>query len=263
MAVKLKWITPQAEHEVVHIARVSNPKAQAEGHNPAKLIRYLVANGHWSPLQMAYACFEIETPRDIARQMLRHDFDFQEFSQRYEDATQLGEFALRECRMQDSKNRQSSWPTTNAVLVGWWQSAQKSILNAVLETYKDALARGIAKEVARVILPEGLTPSRLYMCGSMRSWFHYVCLRTMDGTQKEHREVALEILAILREECPVIFSEAAIKREQDKWTTARISDVQPKSRQHPSIISGICALPRYFRDLLEPILKTWLKRLTG
>lgn len=264
MKVSLKWITEDAESTVVHIARVSNPKAQAQGHNPAKLIQYLVSHGHWSPLQMASACFEIVTTRDIARQMLRHDFDFQEFSQRYEDVRSLGEWCSRECRLQDKANRQNSFETADAELASWWLAAQSEVMKSVDEYYRSALKKGIAKEVARALLPEGLTPSRLYMSGSMRSWFHYCVLRTMEGTQKEHRAIALAILEELRLHCPVIFSAQAINREQERWKAIQreeASRTRKKLNKHPNLVSVTWSLLRYCRAHAAQRCKSLWRRL--
>jgi thymidylate synthase (FAD) len=183
---------------VAFCARVSNPAGQINTATNEKLIKYLIKNQHWSPLEMVTVCLEIETTRDIARQMLRHrSFSFQEFSQRYADPTaELSEaFVLREARLQDTKNRQNSVeldPNDEAqkLLAIEWERAQKRVLWAVEQEYKWAIKNGIAKEQARAVLPEGLTVSRLYMNGSLRSWIHYIQLRSGNGTQKEHMEIA-------------------------------------------------------------------------
>lgn len=201
----LVWITPYAEELIALMARVSNPSSQVEGKDPERLIRYLIEHNHWSPFEMASACFEINTTRDIARQILRHrSFSFQEFSQRYADASQLG-FQYRETRLQDTKNRQNSIATGNRDLMLWWNNTQDRLLGFVETVYEEALSKGIAKEVARAILPEGLTMSRMYMTGTIRSWIHYLSIRTEEGTQKEHREVAQAIDEILREQLPAIW----------------------------------------------------------
>jgi thymidylate synthase (FAD) len=206
MNVKLVWITPDAENLVVHMARVSNPDRQASAEAPERLIAFLIRHKHWSPFEMAHACVEIETTRDIGRQILRHrSFSFQEFSQRYASTTVLERPAVREGRMQHPKNRQSSLATDDVALKRWWEESQQTVLTAARVTYESALARGIAKEVARAILPEGLTPSRMYMVGSMRSWLHYFAVRTDEATQREHRDIALAIQDILRNEMPVTF----------------------------------------------------------
>jgi thymidylate synthase (FAD) len=177
--------------QVAYAARVSNPANQNNSETAEKLVRYLINNQHWSPLEMVSVCLEIETTRDIARQILRHrSFSFQEFSQRYADASQLG-FETREARLQDTKNRQNSLPSTDLTLDDMWQIQQNKILENVQKAYKWALDNGIAKEQARSILPEGNTKSRMYMNGTLRSWVHYIQLRSANGTQKEHQEIAI------------------------------------------------------------------------
>ena len=177
---------------IAFCARVSNPSNQFNTETSEKLINYLVKHAHWSPLEMVSACVEIETTRDIARQILRHrSFAFQEFSQRYADPTKDLDFVLREARLQDTKNRQNSIETSDAELQLWWDAKQKFIIDYVRDTYAEAIARGMAKEQARAILPEGNTVSRLYMNGTLRSWIHFIELRSGNGTQKEHQLVAL------------------------------------------------------------------------
>lgn len=177
--------------QVAFAARVSNPANQNNSETSEKLVRYLIKNQHWSPLEMVSVCLEIETTRDIARQILRHrSFSFQEFSQRYADASQLG-FEMKEARMQDTKNRQNSIVTDNLALQAWWEERQKRVIAESKNAYEWALANGIAKEQARAVLPEGMTGSRLYMNGTLRSWVHYIQLRSANGTQKEHQDVAL------------------------------------------------------------------------
>jgi thymidylate synthase (FAD) len=176
---------------IAFCARVSNPANQLNTETSDKLIRYLINNAHWSPLEMVSACIEITTTRDIARQILRHrSFSFQEFSQRYADPTKDLDFVLREVRLQDTKNRQNSIASTDAELTAWWDAKQKFIIETVKQTYAEAIEKGIAKEQARAILPEGNTVSRLYMNGTLRSWIHFIELRSANGTQKEHQEVA-------------------------------------------------------------------------
>jgi thymidylate synthase (FAD) len=176
---------------VAFCARVSNPSNQNNKDTSEKLIRYLIKNQHWSPLEMVNMCLEIETTRDIARQMLRHrSFSFQEFSQRYADPTQDLDFVLREARLQDTKNRQNSIETDNLALQAFWETQQKNVITAAKNAYDWAIANGIAKEQARAVLPEGLTVSKLYMNGTLRSWIHYIQLRSGNGTQKEHMEIA-------------------------------------------------------------------------
>ena len=181
--------TPQ--ELVAYCARVSNPANQLNTETSEKLIKYLIKHQHWSPLEMASACLEIETTRVIARQILRHrSFSVQEFSQRYADPTQDLQFEFREARLQDPKNRQNSVATADWQLKVVWEDKQRAIAEKALETYKWAVDNGIAKEVARAVLPEGLTMSRMYMNGTLRSWIHYIQLRSANGTQKEHMDIA-------------------------------------------------------------------------
>lgn len=180
-----------AEELVAYCARVSNPSNQANHDTAPRLLSYLVRNHHWSPFEMAHAVIEVVTTRDIARQILRHrSFSFQEFSQRY--AAVQDDAVIREARLQDAKNRQNSVEVDDAELQVWWQEKQQLIASQTQLAYEAALERGIAKEVARAVLPEGLTPSRLYMAGPVRSWIHYIQLRAGNGTQKEHRELAVK-----------------------------------------------------------------------
>jgi thymidylate synthase (FAD) len=176
---------------VAYCARVSNPANQNNTETNEKLINYLIKNNHWSPLEMVNICLEIETTRDIARQILRHrSFSFQEFSQRYAVAD-LG-FEYKEARVQDKKNRQNSIEVNDAILEDTWETVQDRVSETAMDAYKWALENGIAKEQARAVLPEGMTISRLYMNGTLRSWVHYIQLRSGNGTQKEHRLVALK-----------------------------------------------------------------------
>ena len=180
-----------AQELVAFCARVSNPSNQLNTETSEKLITYLIKNAHWSPLEMVSACLEIETTRDIARQMLRHrSFSFQEFSQRYANPVEDLEFVTREARMQDPKNRQNSIDTVNSEIVNEWTSKQNEVIDAATNAYNWAIDSGIAKEQARSVLPEGNTVSRLYMNGTLRSWIHYIELRAGNGTQKEHMEIA-------------------------------------------------------------------------
>ena len=177
-----------AEQLVAYAARVSNPENQNNTKTASKLLKYLIRNEHWSPLEMVHMTMEIKTTRDIARQILRHrSFSFQEFSQRYAVAT---EFEKRDARLQDEKNRQNSVETDDKDLAEWWSMEQTKAVNRAEMAYNDALKKGIAKEQARALLPEGLTSSTLYMAGSLRSWVHYCQLRMSNGTQKEHMEIA-------------------------------------------------------------------------
>ena len=180
-----------AQELVAYCARVSNPANQFNTETSEKLIRYLVKHQHWSPLEMVSACCEITTTRDIARQILRHrSFSFQEFSQRYADPTQDLAFVLREARLQDPKNRQNSVETDDQRLQRDWEHQQQQVIDYARSAYQWAIAKGIAKEQARAVLPEGLTESRLYMQGTLRSWIHFIELRSGHGTQKEHQAVA-------------------------------------------------------------------------
>jgi thymidylate synthase (FAD) len=177
---------------VAYCARVSNPSNQANTKTTPKLLEYLIKHKHWSPFEMASACIEVETTRDIARQLLRHrSFSFQEFSQRYADIRDLDDdFVIRDARLQDPKNRQNSIETRDGALQAMWESKQKDVINAAKNAYEWAIANGIAKEQARAVLPEGNTVSRLYVNGTIRSWIHYIELRSANGTQKEHMELA-------------------------------------------------------------------------
>ncbi len=187
-SVKVVWATPNAEEAVAYCARVSNPENQNAQETAPRLLKYLIKHKHWSPFEMANVCMEIETTRDIARQILRHrSFSFQEFSQRY--AAVQG-FELSEVRLQDIKNRQNSIEVGDSELHSWWFNAQKRVRDEAEFVYNAALAKGVAKEQARKLLPEGLTMSKMYMNGTLRSWLHYVDIRCDKGTQKEHREVA-------------------------------------------------------------------------
>jgi thymidylate synthase (FAD) len=188
---------------VAFCARVSNPSNQGNKDTSEKLIRYLVKNQHWSPLEMVSMCLEIETTRDIARQILRHrSFSFQEFSQRYADPTKELDFVLRDARRQDTKNRQNSIDLdlnndADRFLAFQWENMQKNVLEQSRMAYEWAIEAGIAKEQARAVLPEGLTVSRLYMNGTLRSWIHYISLRSANGTQKEHRDIALKCAEVI------------------------------------------------------------------
>jgi len=181
-----------AQELVAYCARVSNPSNQLNTETSEKLIKYLIKHQHWSPLEMASACMEITTTRDIARQILRHrSFSFQEFSQRYADPTKDLNFVTREARLQDTTNRQNSVEVEDHLLQNDWYRAQQRVIYAAKREYEWAIANGIAKEQARAVLPEGLIESRLYMNGTLRSWIHFIELRSANGTQKEHQEVAL------------------------------------------------------------------------
>lgn len=180
-----------AQELIAYCARVSNPTNQLNTDTSERLIRYLIRHQHWSPLEMVSACCEIRTTRDIARQILRHrSFSFQEFSQRYADPTQELAFVCREARLQDPKNRQNSVITDDQLLQNEWYRAQQRVIYAARREYEWAIANGIAKEQARAVLPEGLIESRLYMNGTLRSWIHFIELRSGHGTQLEHQQVA-------------------------------------------------------------------------
>ena len=209
MNVKLIGVTApyvgynSAEDMIVYMARVSNPSNQSMTRGDEKLIRYLIKNQHWSPFEMVNVVMEINTTRDIARQILRHrSFSFQEFSQRYADPTKDLGFELREARLQDSKNRQNSIVTDDIELQNKWNLMQQTLINNAEHAYNWAIQSGIAKEQARAVLPEGNTQSRMYMNGTLRSWIHYCELRRANGTQKEHREVADECWKIIAEKFP-------------------------------------------------------------
>lgn len=222
MSVKLVSVTQPkiegvgtAEDLVVYCARVSNPQSQEAGENPERLLRYMVRHEHWSPFEMVDLCVEIEAPRDISRQILRHwSFRFQEFSQRY---AVVQDMQSRECRLQDQTNRQNSIECTDGnPVASWWSRIQAIVARESRAVYDEAIRSGIAKEVARAVLPEGLTMSRLYMHGSLRSWLFYCRLRMKPETQKEHREIAAKCWEIVREQFPTVaaaFEEG--QRESD------------------------------------------------
>ncbi len=200
---KIIWATPDIDNTISYIARVSNPSNQSNP-NIIGLLQYMMREGHVSPFEMANVTMEINTTRDIGRQILRHrSFSFQEFSQRYQDVTKLGEFVTRGTRLQDTTNRQSSIDTEDAELNTWWQETQEMVIREVTLAYKEALSKGIAKEQARAILPEGNTMSRMYMNGNIRSWIFYLKQRLHPTTQKEHRELAEDILSQLRVVAPI------------------------------------------------------------
>lgn len=198
-----------AQELIAYCARVSNPSNQMNMETADKLIKYLVKHKHWSPLEMVSVCLEIETTRDIARQILRHrSFSFQEFSQRYADPTQDLDFVIREARLQDNKNRQNSIELNkdsdeHRQIAYQWENLQRDLIQKTRDVYTWAVSKGIAKEQARAILPEGLTVSRLYMNGTLRSWVHYIELRSEGGTQKEHREIAVECAKVIAEVFPL------------------------------------------------------------
>jgi len=193
-----------AQELIAYCARVSNPSNQLNTESSEKLIRYLIKHQHWSPLEMVSACIEITTTRDIARQILRHrSFSFQEFSQRYADPTKDLNFVLRDARLQDTKNRQNSIETDDQELEHEWKIRQMNVIAASREAYKWAVDHGIAKEQARAVLPEGIMESRLYMNGTLRSWIHFIELRSGNGTQKEHQEVAVACANVIAKIFPM------------------------------------------------------------
>ena len=193
-----------AQELVAFCARVSNPSKQLNTETSEKLINYLIKNAHWSPLEMVSACLEIETTRDIARQILRHrSFSFQEFSQRYANPVKDLEFKIREARLQDDKNRQNSVETENEEIISKWNELQEEVIETSKNAYNWAIEAGIAKEQARSVLPEGNTVSRLYMNGTLRSWIHYIQLRASNGTQKEHMEIAKACAEVINKIFPM------------------------------------------------------------
>jgi len=201
-----------AQDLIAFCARVSNPSNQFNSETSEKLLKYLAKHAHWSPFEMVSACIEVETTRDIARQFLRHrSFSFQEFSQRYADPTQDLDFVIREARLQDAKNRQNSIDTEDMDLHTNWAHQQMRVINAAKEAYKWAIENGIAKEQARAVLPEGLTISRLYANGTIRSWIHFIQLRSGNGTQKEHMELAREIARVITKVFPLAESYVSVE----------------------------------------------------
>lgn len=201
------WLDPKMSLEdiICYCARVSNPSNQWNTETNDRLISYLIRNKHWSPFEMAHVCIEINTTRDIARQILRHrSFSFQEFSQRYANPTQDLNFVTREARLQDTKNRQNSIETEDDALQELWKEKQNKLIDSAKELYAWAIENGIAKEQARAGLPEGLIQSRLYMSGTLRSWMHYIELRTEAGTQKEHRLIAIDCAKAIEPVFPYI-----------------------------------------------------------
>ena len=212
MSVKIVAYTKLADESntmdpsdfIAYVARVSNPSNQHNTETSDRLLKYLVKHKHWSPFEMAHVTMEINTTRDIARQILRHrSFSFQEFSQRYADPTKDLGFVTREARLQDTKNRQNSIKTDDDDLQADWEWHQEIVLSAAKNSYDWAIENGIAKEQARAVLPEGLTVSRLYMAGTLRSWIHYIQLRAGNGTQKEHIEIAKACASVIAKVFPL------------------------------------------------------------
>lgn len=201
--VKLIWSTPDGENLIAYMARVSNPENQDSKETAPKLLKYLIDNKHWSPFEMVNVCMEIETTRDIARQILRHrSFSFQELSQRY---AVVHDYDFSEARLQDKKNRQNSIEVQDRELQRFWQESQATVIRTAVGHYEAALANGIAKEVARKLLPEGMMMSRMYMNGTLRSWLHYIDIRCDNATQKEHRVVADQAKVVIQSLFPSLF----------------------------------------------------------
>lgn len=200
------WMSDATLQDLVaYCARVSNPDNQINTETADRLVKYLIRHKHWSPLEMVSVCLEVETTRDIARQLLRHrSFSFQEFSQRYADPTKELEFVTREARLQDPKNRQNSVATDDDALKQIWDTYQRNVVDQAQLAYKWAIDNGIAKEQARAVLPEGLTMSRLYVNGTLRSWVHYIELRSANGTQLEHIELAKACARVISDLFPLV-----------------------------------------------------------
>jgi thymidylate synthase (FAD) len=229
--VKLVHVTPEAEHLITDMARVSAPKNQGNYDTASRLIKYLIKHKHWSPFEMATMCVEINTTRDIAAQILRHKgfCGFQEFSQRYADVKDLGELQLPELRRQDVKNRQNSTPDLDPELVKAFTQRTRMLFAEAQELYDDMLEAGVAKECARKVLPMN-SPSRMYMNGTLRSWIHYIELRSANGTQKEHQDIALAAKEIFDKQFPAI-AEAleAIKNEPEPKPKEYVIPTQQKA----------------------------------
>lgn len=201
--VKLIWSTPDGENLIAYMARVSNPENQDSKETAPKLLKYLIDNKHWSPFEMVNVCMEIETTRDIARQILRHrSFSFQELSQRY---AVVHDYDFSDARLQDKKNRQNSIEVQDRELQRFWHESQATVIRTAVGHYEAALANGIAKEVARKLLPEGMMMSRMYMNGTLRSWLHYIDIRCDNATQKEHRVVADQAKVVIQSLFPSLF----------------------------------------------------------
>jgi len=211
--------SPDLIADIAYMARVSNPKNQNNELTSHKLVKYLIKHKHWSPFEMSGITLEINTTRDIAHQIVRHrSFAFQEFSQRYADPKEMGyPFELRECRLQDTKNRQNSIKSDDELLHEHWVSQQKRVIDAASEAYSWAIENGIAKEQARTVLPEGLTKTRLYMHGTVRSWIHYIDVRTTPGTQREHMDIARACAHAIHPMFPMI--KDFVHEEDDQHST--------------------------------------------
>jgi thymidylate synthase (FAD) len=244
-SVKLIWITPNAEDQMVYCARVSNPKSQEEGKSPDRLIRYLAKHKHWSPFEMASACFEISTTRDIAAQILRHrSFSFQEFSQRYSEANLLGHAPLPELRLQDHTNKQNSIEDDFGVLADKFEHRIQKLFEESDLLYRDMLKAGTAKECARKVLPLQ-TPTRLYMAGTIRSWIHYLQVRGGVETQLEHRQIALAIGEVFKEHLPFIH-EVLLCPPKSSSPLVKLDESSPLPQKGPSIgtrLKGFFGIP--------------------
>lgn len=217
---KIKWSTPDGDHLIAEMARVSSPDNQGNTETEARLISYLMRHRHWSPFEMVSMCVEIETTRDIGRQILRHrSFSFQEFSGRYAEYDDLN--VNRDVRIQDHKNRQNSTPTEDETFLGIWKTRVQYVADIAKEHYRAALGQGVAKECARALLPEGLVPTRMYMTGTVRSWIHYISERTASGVQLEHRELARRIEVIFAETFPNTYAATQLPTPEQ----ARISEL--------------------------------------
>lgn len=231
--VKLVHVTPEAEHLITDMARVSAPKNQGNYDTAPRLIKYLIKHRHWSPFEMASMCVEINTTRDIAAQIIRHrSFSFQEFSQRYADVKDLGQLQLPELRRQDTKNRQNSVDDLDPELVIAFQSRTRMLFAEAQELYDDMLDAGVAKECARKVLPMN-SPSRIYMNGTLRSWMHYIDLRGANGTQKEHMEIAHAAREIFNEQFPAIAEALRELEEAETKAPAQQIHAQPQKVKTP------------------------------
>lgn len=232
--VELVHCTPQAEHLITDMARVSAPKNQGNYDTAPRLIKYLIKNHHWSPFEMATMCVEINTTRDIAAQIIRHrSFSFQEFSQRYADVKELGQIPIPELRRQDTKNRQNSIADLDAVTVLEFEERIEFLFAESQKLYDDMLNAGVAKECARKVLPMN-TPSRIYMTGTLRSWIHYIDLRSANGTQKEHQDIALAVEQIFRKQFPAIsIAMDEIKKEKEMMDSMNPIILQPDPTKTP------------------------------
>ena len=248
--VKLVHSTPEAEHLITDMARVSAPNNQGNYETAPRLIRYLIKHKHWSPFEMASMCVEINTTRDIAAQILRHrSFSFQEFSQRYADVKDLGELQVPELRRQDTKNRQNSIPDLDPRVIEVLEQRIRSLFAEAQELYDDMLRLGVAKECARKVLPMN-SPSRLYMNGTLRSWIHYIELRSANGTQKEHQDIALAIKDLFYEQFPSIAQALEEIRNEPKPKPEE--HFTPIGRKIPEAKPGLWGRIKHWLDKFTP-----------